>query len=65
MSAVTITITYEEAVSSPTVSSAVVNMGSAVTIYTNRVSTSTTHTLLYSFGSSSGTIASNVGTSVS
>ncbi len=65
LSAVTITITYEEAVSSPTVSSAVVNMGSAVTIYTNRVSTSTTHTLLYSFGSSSGTIATNVGASVS
>ena len=41
------------------------NMGSAVTVYTNRVSTSTTHTLLYSFGSTSGTIATNVGASVS
>ena len=64
-SAVTLTVTYEEAVSQPSVSSASVNMGSAVTIYTNRVSTSTTHTLLYSFGNASGTIASNVGASVS
>ena len=39
-------------------------MGSAVTIYTNRVSTSTTHTLLYTFGNTSGTIATNVGASV-
>ena len=64
-SSVIITITYEEAVSQPTVSSSSVNLGSAVTIYTNRQSTATTHTLLYSFGSASGTIASNVGASVS
>ena len=64
-SSVYITITYEEAVSQPTVSSSSVNLGSAVTIYTNRQSSSTTHTLLYSFGSTSGTIASNVGASVS
>ena len=62
---VTITITYEEAVSQPSVSSSSVNMGSAVTVYTNRVSTSTTHTLLYTFGNTSGTIATNVGASVS
>ena len=61
---VTITITYEEAVSQPSVSSSSVNMGSAVTIYTNRVSTATTHTLLYTFGNTSGTIATNVGASV-
>ena len=42
--------------SQPTVSSSSVNLGSAVTIYTNRQSTATTHTLLYSFGSTSGTI---------
>jgi len=54
---VIITITYEEPVSQPTVSSSSVNLGSAVTIYTNRQSTATTHTLLYSFGSASGTIA--------
>lgn len=62
---VTITITYEEAVSQPSVSSSSVNMGSVVTVYTNRVSTSTTHTLLYTFGNTSGTIATNVGASVS
>lgn len=62
---VTITITYEEAVSQPSVSSASVNLGSAVTIYTNRVSTATTHTLLYTFGNTSGTIATGVGASVS
>ena len=64
-SSVIITITYEEPVSQPTVSASSVNLGSAVTIYTNRQSTATTHTLLYSFGSASGTIASNVGASVS
>ena len=63
--AVTITITYEEAVSQPSTSASSVNMGSAVTVYTNRVSTSTTHTLLYTFGNTSGTIATNVGASVS
>lgn len=62
---VTITITYEEAVSQPSVSSTSENMGSAVTIYTNRVSTATTHTLLYTFGNTSGTIATGVGASVS
>ena len=62
---VTITITYEEAVSQPSVSSSSVNLGSAVTVYTNRVSTSTTHTLLYTFGNTSGTIATSVGASVS
>ena len=62
-SAVTITVTYEEAVSQPTVSASSVDMGSAVTIYTNRQSTSATHTLLYSFGGASGTIATGVGAS--
>lgn len=62
---VVITITYEEAVSQPSTSSSSVNLGSAVTIYTNRVSTATTHTILYTFGNTSGTIATNVGASVS
>lgn len=65
LESIVITVTYEEAVSQPTVSSSSVNLGNAVTIYTNRQSTATTHTLLYSFGSASGTIASNVGASVS
>ena len=62
---VTITITYEEAVSQPSASSTSVDMGSTVTIYTNRVSTATTHTILYTFGNTSGTIGTNVGASVS
>ena len=49
----------------PTVSSSSVNMGSAVTISTPRASSSFTHTLTYSFGSSSGQIAANVTTSYS
>lgn len=49
----------------PTLSSASVNMGSSVTIYTNRYSSSFTHTIRYAFGSASGTIASNVATSTS
>ena len=63
-SSVVITVTYEEAVSQPTTSASSVNLGSAVTIYTNRQSTGTTHTLTYSFGSATGTIATNVGASV-
>lgn len=39
------------------------NIGSTITINTNRKSSSFTHTLLYSFGSLSGTIATNVGAS--
>ena len=64
-SSVVITVTYEEAVSQPTVSSSSVNLGSAVTINTNRQTSSLTHTLLYSFGNESGTIATGVGASYS
>ncbi|MBF7097572.1 hypothetical protein IWB18_10550 [Alkalibacter sp. M17DMB] len=38
-------------------------MGNAVTINTNRASTSFTHTISYSFGTASGTIATGVGAS--
>ena len=62
---VVITITYEEAVSHPTVSSSSVNLGSALTIYTNRQSTATVRTISYWFGETSGAIATNVGASVS
>ena len=62
---VVITVAYEDAVSEPTVSSSSVDLGTAVTISTNRQSSDTTHTLLYSFGETSGTIAANVGTTVS
>jgi len=63
--AVTITVNYEEAASVPTVSANTVDMGTAVTISTNRASTVATHTLTYSFGSATGTIATSVGDSVS
>ena len=49
----------------PTLSSSSVNMGSSVTIYTNRYSSSFTHTIRYAFGNANGTIASNVATSTS
>lgn len=59
----TLTVTYEEGVSQPTVSSTSVNMGSAVTITTNRLSSGATHTLTYAIGGSTGTIATSVGAS--
>lgn len=49
--------------SQPTLSSSSVTMGNSVTITTNRVSNSFTHTISYSFGNASGTIATNVGDS--
>lgn len=49
----------------PSVSSSSVNLGSAVTISTIRLTTSATHTPTYAFGSVTGTIATNVGASVS
>ena len=64
-SSVTITVTYEEAASTPTVSAGTVELGTAVTIYTNRVSTAATHTLLFSFGGTTNTIATGVTDSVS
>ncbi len=64
-SSVSMTVTYTEGVSVPTLSSSSVNLGSAVTINTNRLTTSATHTLTYAFGSAAGTIASDVGASVS
>lgn len=47
----------------PTVSAASVTMGNSVTITTNRKSDSFTHDLTYSFGGSTGTIATGVGAS--
>jgi hypothetical protein len=48
-----------------TVSGGSGTIGSATTIYVTRASSSFTHTLTYSFGSLSGTIATGVGTSTS
>ena len=62
---VTLTVNYEEAVSEPTTSVSTADMNSVVTIYTNRQNNGTTHTLTYSFGETNGTIAINVGDSVS
>ena len=47
----------------PTVSASSVAMGGSVTITTNRKSSSFTHDLTYSFGGSTGTIATGVGAS--
>ena len=60
---VTLNVTYDESVSVPSLSSTNVAMGNGLTIYTNRQSTSATHTLKYSFGNTSGTIATGVGAS--
>lgn len=47
----------------PTVSASAARMGSTVTIKTNRMATSLTHTLSYTFGGTKGTIATGVGDS--
>ena len=60
---VTVTVSYEEAVSEPTTSVSTVEMGTAFTIYTNRQNAGVTHTLTYSFGTETGTIATAVGDS--
>ena len=49
--------------SQPSVGANSIEMGKAVTIYTNRVSSSFTHTLEYRFGNASGVIAQGVGDS--
>jgi hypothetical protein len=51
--------------SKPSLSASSVQMGNSITINTNRASSAFTHVLSYSFGSLSGTIASNVGASYS
>lgn len=60
-----IIVTYEEAASVPTTLPTSAAMGSAVTINTNRLSSSATHTLKYTFGNASGTIATDVGDTAS
>ena len=59
----TITLPTIARVSEPTVSASSVAMGSKVTITTNRKSSSFTHTLKYSFGGTTGNIATGVGAS--
>ena len=60
---VTVTLPMIAGASIPTVSASTVKMGKTVTITTNRKSASFTHKLTYSFGGSTGTIASDVGAS--
>lgn len=58
--AASITITYQEAVSQPTLENSTVTMGTAMKVTTNRQSTAATHTLRYSFFNASGTLGTNV-----
>lgn len=60
---VTVTLPVIASASVPTVSASSVTMLDDVTITTNRVSDSLTHDLTYSFGGSTGTIATGVGAS--
>lgn len=60
---ITVTLPMIASASVPTVSASSVTMGDEVTITTNRVNSSLTHDLTYSFGGSTGTIATDVGES--
>lgn len=60
-----ISLTNIDRASQPTVSADSVNLGSAVTITTNRTSSELTHTIKYKFGSSTGTIGTGVTNTVS
>lgn len=60
-----VVIEYQMPASVPTVSSGNVTLGNALTIYTNRQYTEYVHTVKYTFGGSSGTIGTSVGTSIS
>lgn len=51
--------------SQPSISPSTISAGSSCTIKTNRASSSFTHTIQYSFGNKSGTIATGVGDSCS
>lgn len=59
----TITLPTIARASVPTVSASSVKMGNNLTIYTNRKSSSFTHTLKYTFGGTTATIATGVGAS--
>lgn len=60
---VTMTVEYSDVASTPTLSKDSVDLGTPVTINTNRMSTAATHSFSYSFCSQTGTIAENVGDS--
>lgn len=60
---ISVTLPLIASASQPTVSASSVTMLDEVTITTNRVSSSLTHDLTYSFGGATGTIATGVGAS--
>lgn len=63
--AVTLEVDWQEPATQPSLSAATVEMGKSVTINTPAVNSSYRHTLRYSFGGASGTIATDIASSVS
>lgn len=63
-SSCTMTVTYEEGISQPSTSAATVEMGKAVTLYTNRASTAAVHDFRYTFGGVSAAISTGTADSV-
>ena len=59
------TVTYTDGASVPSCNKASADLGTAITIYTNRPSTAATHTLTYSFAGTTGTIATGINTALS
>lgn len=63
--AVTLEVDWQEPATQPSLSAATVEMGKSVTINTPAVNSAYRHTLRYSFGGASGTIATDIASSVS
>lgn len=63
--AVTLEVDWQEPATQPSLSAATVEMGKSVMINTPAVNNAYRHTLRYSFGSASGTIATGIASSVS
>lgn len=63
--AVTLEVDWQEPATQPSLSASTVEMGKSVTINTPAVNSAYRHTLRYSFGGASGTIATDIASSVS
>ena len=63
--AVTLEVDWQEPATQPSLSATTVEMGKSVTINTPAVNSAYRHTLRYSFGGASGTIATDIASSVS
>lgn len=63
--AVTLEVDWQEPATQPSLSAATVEMGKSVTINTPAVNSAYRHTLRYAFGGASGTIATDIASSVS